>query len=230
MHPFCEELIDYIQKEDKERAFNYLMDKIKNQKIGVLEMYTEILAPTLNQIIYRYDTKNLRIWEEHVYTGIILTVLENCYPYVLKERDKRFKEKEKLDKSVMVICPSKEYHILGARMATDFFTIAGYTATYVGNDTPRSVIVESIKEKHPDYIAISVTNPYHLVSTKRVINEIRENIPEDVKIILGGRAASDKQKVKNDLGVDYVLNSFEDIVGLRAEILKDKKNTEEGRK
>src|SRR6056297_2114579 len=108
MHPFCDDFIQQIQDENKEKAFFYIMDKLKKGEVGVVELYSQILAPTLNQIIYRYEEQALRIWEEHVYTGIILTIMENCYPYVLKERDKDYKKK--VNKSVMIICPSKEYH------------------------------------------------------------------------------------------------------------------------
>lgn len=53
-------------------------------------MYTKILAPSLNTMECKIDEKNICIWREHVRISIIRTIVECCYPYIMKERHEKY--------------------------------------------------------------------------------------------------------------------------------------------
>jgi methanogenic corrinoid protein MtbC1 len=60
----------------------------------------------------------------------------------LEERDHLGKKKEE---KVIVMCPEFEDHDMGARMVSDFFTIAGYEAVFIGAKTPIKTILKAVE-------------------------------------------------------------------------------------
>lgn len=98
-------------------------------------------------------------------------------------------------------------------MVTDYFIMLGYEAIFVGSNTPNEVFISGLKTRNLDYIAISITNPYHLISTRKTIAKIKEE-DKNVKIIVGGNAISKLGKKAEILNADYYLTTFDDIASL----------------
>ncbi len=212
MEKLYENLMKFLKEENKENSFKLCMDVLENNNISVVELYESILTPALNSIIEEYDLDmESLIWKEHVRSGIIRTIVECAYPYVLKERDKLGYTNKG---SVIVMCPQFEDHELGARMVSDFFTIAGYETTFIGANTPEITVLKAIQTIIPIYICISVTNHYNLVATKKMIEKIKNNVNFNVKFLLGGSAFFSDPDMYKKVGGDNVLKSFQDILNL----------------
>ena len=214
MHKLFEEFRGLIEAEDKERAVSWAMEKIKSGSLKVVELYTKILAPALNGVDWCNEDDRICIWKEHVRTSIVRTILELCYPVVLRERDDRCGGK--IEKCVLVLCPPNEYHEIGAKMVADFFTIAGFNTVYIGANTPKKAVIAAIELNKPDYIAISVSNPYHVLSIQSIIKAIRTNpdIPP-LKVIVGGSAIKSVPELYKTIGADYHMETFDDICNLK---------------
>lgn len=210
MNQHMEQFKTLLEKEDRQGSLAYIMNLLATNTLGIMEVYEGILAPSLNTMESTGHEQE-DIWKEHVRTSIIRTIVENCYPYVVKERDEKYGVKS--TKSIAVICPQDEHHELGARMITDYFTMLGYEATFVGSNTPKEVFVAGLKAHKLHYIAISITNPYHLISARNTIDKIREVDPA-VKIIAGGYAIGKIGGKSSTLGADYYLTTFQDIISL----------------
>ena len=180
-----------------------------------MTLYTDILAPSLNERFCEDRSREICIWEEHVRTSIVRSVIECCYPYVTKERTDRYGSPPK--GRAIVACPTEEYHEIGARMVADFLTLCGYDAVFVGANTPQDDILQAIGEIRPAVVAISVTTCYNLVAagrTLRRIRRIRDETAQDFKIIVGGYAFQQNPDTYRDMGADLFLNTFEDIRGM----------------
>ncbi|MFH5836168.1 B12-binding domain-containing protein [Proteiniclasticum sp. C24MP] len=201
---------EIIESENREESLAYIKEILEERKLSVIEVYEQILTPSLNSM-QSSGNEEVDIWKEHIRTSIIRTIIENVYPYVIRDRDEKYGVKS--GKKIAVICPTDEYHELGARMITDYFTMLGYEATYVGSNTPREVFVSGLKTQKLDYIAISISNPYHLISTRNTIARIRE-VDNNVKIIVGGNAISKLGEKAEILSADYYLTTFDDIISL----------------
>lgn len=206
-----EEFLSYLKMEDKERCINFALDKLSRGELGVVTLYTEVIGPALNNIVCHNDVDNLCVWREHTRSSIVRTIIECCYPYVIRERDEGIGIKIK--GKVVVLCPEGEHHELGARMVNDFFTLGGYSATFVGANVPREEFLDISHVINPDYIAISVTNYYNIVSAKKTIERIRAFNPR-VKILVGGNAFLGNPNSYKDIGADMLLNTYQDIVKL----------------
>lgn len=207
MNRMAEEFISILETEDRAKALEYIIGKLESGEAGIVEIYEEVLAKSLNEMKLIGDEKT-DIWKEHVRSSIIKTIVENCYPYVVKERERKASHPKLI--KVAVVCPVDEYHEIGARMIADYFTINGYDTTFVGSNTPKEVFVAGIHVDKPNYVAISITNPYNLVSARNTI-ELIKKADHSVKILAGGSALSKLHDKASSLGADSYLTSFEDI-------------------
>lgn len=208
------EFLSYLKKHDKAKSVSLVLSKLQNDEIDIPSLYMEILAPALNAIHCEDDDVSC-IWKEHVQTFIVKTILECCYPIILKIRERE--NLKELGKKVMVVCPSQEYHDVGARMVCDFFTLVGFECIFIGANTPKEEIAAASKEDKPDIIAISVTNYYHLVELEKLITFLRDISGFKGKIIVGGNAFSKNPEIYKKLGADALLKSFDDIKKLAEE-------------
>lgn len=202
----------HFDSEDKEKAVAYILGKLEQGEIDVVDLYTKVLTPMLNNIECDLEDRKICIWKEHVKTAIVRTIVECSYPYVIMKRDSL--KRSPVGKAA-VICPPDEYHDLGARMAADFFTIAGFDTIYVGGNTPYKDFYNAIEGIRPDVVAISVSNYYHLVAAKKMVDQLKEAVDYPVKIVVGGYAfTNDTENKIKTVGADVHAGSFEDILAL----------------
>ncbi len=212
MREFNQAFVAALDREDKERAVQLVMELLEAGDVGVVQLYTEVLAPALNDWECREREDLTCIWREHVRSSIVRTILEMSYPYVLRERDGSGTQRK--DVRVAVLCPPEELHEIGPRMVADFFTLAGYDVTFVGANTPIETFIASVQVVKPRYVAISVTNYYNLVALRKAIERLREVLPEGTEIIVGGTAFVEKPDLFREVGADRLLTTFEDVKAL----------------
>ena len=210
MHPFYNEFFSYLEKKDKEKCVRLVLDGLSNSTLDVVTLYEKILTPALYSGFGGPDLQDVIVWEEHARTSIVRTIIECCYPFVIKERDEKYHSSP--GGKVVVLCPPEELHEIGARMVADFFTLCGFEITFVGANTPRDDIVNAVRYFQPEYIAISITNVYNLVAARKVVRRIVE-LKDSLKfkVILGGQACRNNPEACRQMGIDMILSSFADI-------------------
>ncbi|MDX9691196.1 MAG: cobalamin B12-binding domain-containing protein [Acholeplasmataceae bacterium] len=211
---YIEEFMNYVVSENKKEAVNYAYQLLAEKKMTIESLYLDLLAPSLTHFECMSDDEEVCIWKEHFRTSIIRTILETSYIFILE----RLKDVKKIDKKIVVLTPAFEYHEIGAIMNTHFLLLEGFDANYIGANTPKSEILSAIRAYQPDYVALSVTNPYNLVITKQTTDEIRRFFPE-VKIIIGGQAFV-SQHALHTLSYDFLLQNLEDLKQFAKEVTK----------
>jgi methanogenic corrinoid protein MtbC1 len=210
MHPLYDEFISYLDAEDKERSVQFVLSHLQDKSIDVPALYNEILTPAMYADFCPEAEREICVWKEHIRTSIVRTIIECAYPYIIEERNKKHGPKPR--GKAVVVCPPEELHELGARMVTDFFTLIGFSVTFVGANTPQDDIINAIKYVKPDYVAVSITDYYNLVATRRLVMKIREMIKgTSFRLILGGQACRENPGACDELGADMVLQTFEEI-------------------
>jgi methanogenic corrinoid protein MtbC1 len=208
MNPFYDEFLVYLNREDRGKALELVLEKLSRNEIDTVSLYRDVLTRSLIEMDCS-EPEEVCIYKEHVRSSIIRTILENCYPYVLKEREKEIGNGK--GEKVIVLCPPEELHEIGPRMVADFFTILGYDVTFIGANTPKRSFLAAVSRIKPRYVAISVSNYYNLIATKRTIDELRKVISHETRIIVGGGAFSENQDAYKEIGADVLLSTFEDI-------------------
>ena len=212
MHYLYEQFRSYLDQENKYACINFVLTELSNSKIDIVTLYNEILTPALREKYCSESNQDICIWEEHVRTSIIRTIIECCYPYVIDERDKKYRSA--LKDRVIVVCPTEELHEIGARMVSDFFTLCGFDTIFVGANTPQFEIIKAIEHVKPIYVAVSVTCYYNLVAackTVKSIVTIKNKSGLDFTIITGGYAFKKNPEMLDTMGADLLLDTFDDI-------------------
>lgn len=210
-HTLYAEFVRLLESNDRAEAIRYALSKLESGEIDIVTLYSELLAPSLNDMVCHED-EDTCIWKEHVRSSLVRAIIESCYPHVLREA--MAGRKDLGGERVLVVCPTEEYHELGARMVADFFTLAGYEVTFIGANTPRRVILSATRHVRPKYLAMSVTNYYNLFDARQVIDAVREELGADVKIIVGGSAFLRNEDAASEVGADIELHTFDDILSL----------------
>ncbi len=199
----------FLDQEDRRACVELAITRLASGEIGIVPLYQQVLTPALRERVNHNTGKPLSVWKEHVRTSIIRTVVECCYPYVIKDISQPCNKGR-----IIICCPLEELHEIGARMVTDFFILCGFEAIFIGANTPHRDIVEAIEDALPDYVAISVSNNYNLVAARRTIRqliEVKEKEQLRFRIIAGGTAFEGRPGLAGEIGAEFLLQTFEDI-------------------
>jgi len=208
MNKHYDQFISLLDAENKDASIEFALSLLEKQEITLEELYLELLAPSLQLFSCQIADKDLCIWKEHTRTSIVRTILECSYPYVIEKR----KQVNLNHKKVVVLCPSEEYHEIGAIIVNHYFLLAGYDSQYIGANTPKQDIILAVRAFKPDYVALSVTNYYNIVITKQITDAIKEAYPS-VKVIVGGQAFL-QQGALEQVKHDYYLQNVKDVYRL----------------
>jgi methanogenic corrinoid protein MtbC1 len=198
-----------LDQEDRQACVELAVNLLAAGEIGIVPLYQQVLTPALREKVNQHTGKTLSVWREHIRTSIIRTVVECCYPYVIKDKSSPFNKGR-----VIIFCPLEELHEIGARMVMDFFILCGFEAIFIGANTPHKDIVEAIEDALPDYVAISVSNDYNLVASRRTLRqiiEVKEKERLKFRIIAGGTAFEGRPGLAGEIGAEFLLQTFEDI-------------------
>lgn len=202
------EFIKILKEKDRIKAINYIDEQIE-KGTSIVEIYEKILAPSLYLVGEDIENEQLKIWEEHVISSIVRTIVEYLYPIVDN------KKAATINKKALILCPSEEFHDLGARMVNDFLTLLGFETIFIGSNTPLSDFIYSIEITKPDLVAISVTNYYNLVTLKKTIEEVRK-LNHKFKIVVGGSAFINNCHLET--GADYCAATYSDLEKIKGDI------------
>jgi methanogenic corrinoid protein MtbC1 len=192
-----------LDNEAKDECILFILDLLE-KGVSIKEVYEGYIIPALAEYECNSEIEEICIWKEHARTSIIRTILEATYPYLIKQK------KNRINKNIIVACPQLEYHEIGAILAANFFTLEGFDAKYIGANTPSEQIVSAVKIIKPDFVALSITNYYNMVSVKKLTEKLKIDFPE-VKLILGGQATKNDATL-NQLQYDYIIENHEDII------------------
>ncbi len=173
--------LDYFNgllEGDKNRCRG-VIDRLLEEKTGIIEIYTELFQKTLYQVGKMWDQNKLSVGDEHLGTEITEELLYYCSSRITPVRQ--------LNKKALVSCVNKEYHKLGARMAADVFVLNGWETYFLGASTPTKEILKYIDLKKPEIVGLSFSFYINIMKLIDVVREIKTNYPGQ-KVILGGRA------------------------------------------
>lgn len=203
-------LYQLLINQNKYESIQYATNAVKENQISIVALYEAVLTPFLADIGTKVHNEQMSVWEEHIYSSIVQSIIECMHPLVFETKA------NSINKSVFVVCPAEELHELGSRMVADFFMLLGFDVTYVGSNTPRHDIILGITKVKPDYVAISISNFYNLSLLDDIVKDIKQVAPS-TKVIVGGLAFHNNTHVFEDSNADYLAQNFQDLVKIKEE-------------
>ena len=168
---------------DKPAAVRTAVEAVTSGALSIAALYRDVLTPLLAHTGASWQHGKLAIWEEHLASAMVRTVVEILYPGVLKAKAAA----APVDRTVLLACPPQEGHDLGLRMVADRFDMAGWTTYYLGPDTPVAEIADAARRLGVDAIVMSSSTHFHRLAVRHAVDELKAALP-GVDIWVGGSA------------------------------------------
>jgi methanogenic corrinoid protein MtbC1 len=171
-----------LVRHDKPAAVRTAVEAVSSGSITIPELYralTGILADTGAA----WQTGKTAIWEEHLASSTVRTIVEILYPGVLKAKA----EAEPSGRSVLLACPPEEGHDLGLRMVSDRFDMAGWTTYFLGPDTPVDEIADAARRLGVDAVVMSSSTHFHRLAVRHAVDALKKQLP-GIDVWVGGPA------------------------------------------
>jgi methanogenic corrinoid protein MtbC1 len=121
--------------------------------------------------------------------------MAQLYPYIFATA--------KTGRRFIGACVGGELHEMGMRMVADFFEMEGWDTYYIGASTPTESILQTIKERGGDILAISATMTFHVSRAAELIDRVRAATPNrEMKIMVGGYPFNISPQLFQQVGAD----------------------------
>ncbi|RQD66762.1 cobalamin B12-binding domain-containing protein [Desulfonatronovibrio magnus] len=172
---------DYIQallKGDRQYCFELVKDLL-DKDISIYDLYIHLFQSSLYHVGHLWETNKISVATEHMATSITEGLLSLTYPKIFSADHK--------GKKAVISCIANEYHQIGGKMVADIFELNGWDGYFLGANTPLNELMEMVKDKQPDMLALSLSIYFNMQSLHDVIGKIKEVYPE-LKVIVGGQA------------------------------------------
>jgi methanogenic corrinoid protein MtbC1 len=141
--------------------------------IDVPTLYHDVLVPLMKSVGERWQHGEMRIWEEHLASAAVRTVVEALYPRV-----QELKAASAVPaRAVLLACPVGEEHDLGLRMLSDVFEVNGWNTYYLGADTPTVQLADAAKALGVELVVLASVTLFEQVRTREILDELERRLP-----------------------------------------------------
>ena len=168
---------------DRPAAVRDALETVHAGGIGVLDLYDLVLVPVLLEVGAGWQLGTTQVWEEHLASHTVRTIIESLYPTVTEQAATR----PSTGRTVLLACPPQELHDLGLRMLCDRFALSGWTTMYLGPDTPVDEICDAARAVEAELVVLSASTHLNRTLLRAVVDEIIAGLP-DVRVMVGGPA------------------------------------------
>ncbi len=176
-------IAELLAVRDKPSAVRVAVEAVTEGRIGIAELYRDVLTPLLADVGGAWQRGRVAVWEEHLASAAVRTIVEILYPGVLKAKAAAAPS----GRTALLACPPEEGHDLGLRMVADRFDMAGWQTHFLGADTPLDDIIAAARQLGADAVLLSSSTHFHRVRVRHAVDELRAALP-GVDVWVGGPA------------------------------------------
>jgi methanogenic corrinoid protein MtbC1 len=147
--------------------------------LGNQGMLQKVAGPLAQAIGRFWREGDLTAAHEHFCSAVLRTWLaRTARSFVPTERNP----------VLVVTTPTGQLHELGALLVAALAANLGWSVMYLGPSLPAAEIAIAVREKHARAVALSLVYPEDDASLPGELARLREIVPTDVRIVVGGRA------------------------------------------
>jgi MerR family transcriptional regulator, light-induced transcriptional regulator len=179
----------HVGRHDRAALVREALGAVERGDVDIPTLYSEVLAPLLGDVGERWHEGELRVWEEHEATASVVTAIEALYPTV----GSLAAHGPLCGQVVVLATPSQEHHVIGLRMVSDLFELAGWTVVYLGADTPEPEIRDAVLTLPADAVVMSAATAYQRVLLRHIADRLHEELPR-LRVWVGGHAFADEHE------------------------------------
>lgn len=177
-----ERLDESINAHDKQGAVSAALNAVDSGEITIAGLYA-LLSALLVDFGSAWQTGERTVWEEHLASGTVRTIVEAVYPRLPRPAGTG------APRTALLACPQNETHDLGLRMLSDRFEMAGWRTQLLGADTPSGDIAAAALAVGAELIVLSASTHFHRVRIRSLLDDLHSELP-GVRVVVGGAAFS----------------------------------------
>jgi methanogenic corrinoid protein MtbC1 len=194
MAGLAREYLSAVVEGERQVASKLILDAV-NQGVQVKDIYLQVFQPCQRELGRLWQTNRLSVAQEHYCTAATQWIMAQLYPYIFATA--------KTGRRFIGACVGGELHEMGMRMVADFFEMEGWDTYYIGASTPTESILQTIKERGGDILAISATMTFHVSRAAELIDLVRAATPNrEMKIMVGGYPFNISPQLFQQVGAD----------------------------
>lgn len=185
---YVEGFMKSLEQMDSKTLENILMQA--ETDYGMNSVIENVIVPLMEEIGEGWRKGTLRISHEHLASHVIRTFLGG-----ILAGSKNIPGAP----NVMVTTPADQWHDIGALITAVTAASEGWNVTYLGANLPSEEIAGAVKLNNCRALILSIVYPEDDPVLVQEIRKLRRILPENVCIIVGGRASKSYTKVLNEI-------------------------------
>ncbi len=149
-------------------------------RYGARTSLLRIVSPLVYQVGEAWRKGELRVSHEHLATNVVrdfIALGTRCYPPVPGAPE------------LLLTTPLGQAHEVGALLASAVARDLGWRATYLGPSLAAEEIAACVDIRRARAVALSLVYPSDDPNVPSEITKLRQLLPQDVALLVGGRAA-----------------------------------------
>lgn len=175
-------------------------------RYGARTTFIHIIGPFVQHVGDAWRRGELRIIHEHLTTNVVrdfLALSSRCYPNQSDAPE------------IVIATPINQHHEVGALLATAASRDLGWRPTYLGPNLSAEEIAAAVEVRKARAVALSTVFPGDDPQVPNEITRLRQMLPTDTILVLGGRAAFGYHQTLRIPDVHLVtgLHDLENILG-----------------
>lgn len=147
---------------------------------GLARLITECVAPMNVQVGQAWLEGRLAVFEEHLYTEIVQSVMRQALGQLAQAR-------APMPPRILLTTLPGEVHGLGLLMAECFMVLEGCHTVPLGVQTPLPDIVSAAARSGADIVALGFTASQNPRDVRAALDQLRERLPPQVELWAGGQ-------------------------------------------
>ena len=175
------------------------------EDLGRPALIEAVLVPLMEAIGDRWEHGSMEIYQEHLATMVVRSLLDS-----LAQPDPR----SLAGPGIVVATPAGQLHEMGALVAAAVATAAGWRVSYLGCSLPAGDIAACARRAGARAVALGVSYPAGDAAVAAELRTLRDLLPRETDLMVGGRAAASYREALDQAGVCWIT----DIRSLREEL------------
>ena len=200
----AQQYLEALLRGERHIASRIILDAVQGGS-GIKDIYIHVFQRSQYEIGRLWQMNQVSVAQEHYCTAATQLVMSQLYSYIFSV--------ERQDHSLVATCVGGDLHEIGVRMVADFFEMEGWDTYYLGANSPTPSILQELKERNAEILAISATMTFHVRAVKEVIAAVRSNETfQNVKIIVGGYPFNVERSLWKSVGADSYAHDADDAI------------------
>ncbi len=154
---------------------------------GLRDFLQHIVAPLLDRVGMAWADGSLDVHHEHLLTEVLEDVLRQMRLDLPPQPQRG---------SVLLATLPGERHRLGLLMVALLYAAAGVRVELLGIDVPVASVAHAARTLKVDRVAVSLSIQSAGETTRRLLMDLLERLPEGCRLIIGGQGATRTRRVE----------------------------------